>query len=72
MIPNITGICNKPLTAIISPKSVPVALTIKLLTVKVRPDVKASKHPIAKFNLALRCSSLSSSADSIVSSTVKI
>ena len=43
IIPNITGICKRPLQAIISPKSVPVALTIKLLTVSVSPDVKAKK-----------------------------
>ena len=43
IIPNITGICKRPLQAIISPKSVPVALTIKLLTVSVSPDVKANK-----------------------------
>ena len=43
IIPNITGICKRPLQAMISPKSVPVALTIKLMTVSASPDVKAIK-----------------------------
>ena len=43
IIPNITGICKRPLQAIISPKSVPVALMIKLMTVSASPDVKANK-----------------------------
>ena len=69
MIENITGICNNPLHAMISPKSVPVALTMKLLTVNVSPDVNANKQPRAKFIFALCRSCRNSSSESMVSST---
>ena len=49
-----TGICINPRTAIISPKSIFVALTMKLLTVILKPEVKAIKQPKAKVILAFQ------------------
>ena len=68
---NITGTCISPLTAMISPKSVPNALTIKLLTVKVKPEVKAKRQPKANVNFAFLRTRCSSSSESKLSSTEK-
>ena len=69
MMVNITIGCSRPLIAIITPKSVPTSLTIKLFTVIVSPHMKASVQPSAKFILDLLFTCLSSSSDRIVSST---
>ena len=69
IINSITGICIKPLTAMISPKSKLKALVMKLLTVMVKPEVNAKRHPKANLILGLLRSLANSSSDKRLSST---
>ena len=55
----------------ISPKSKLKALVMKLLTVMVKPEVNAKRHPRANLILALLLSLANSSSDKRLSSTEK-